>query len=1188
MIYLEFLMNSHDFICLQETHTNQGILAAWSGIQGCRLFADHGQHGIGILVSMRFLELFDPDPPFEVVVPGHLSILRLRSPHGALDIGVWYAQTGHARRDRDDLRSRAVASLRSDRHVLTLIAGDFNHVARERDRYSSSTATWSDHADASEEEDFMRLIADPFGLHELEQPAPTHRNALGRSRLDRIYWNSHVANQLDRHIRCVVLEWIAHLSAHRVLSWSRTTPTRSASMQLPKLHPHIFKHPDWRRRVALAWGDHIRSELPGAPAMGPLRRLVLLKRAIREVSECMQQEGSAPSSTEPEDRLGLTMAYLRAVEDLHIDRARRLAQAYPHLRTLVDPDALAAHEHAGLRLIRDHAVELAREQLTADLRSFHQEEANLSEHARRIRRQHFSARILRLRLGTGSMLQAVESATGQVHTNPEDMAADLSSHWSHVFTARPASQSHIDEWLGRFLPAANFDSLPKSAWRVRRRDIEKAVRHSGNSAPGPDGIPYSAWRALGGFGAGALTEALNVLSTGDASQALKDAYRDCSDNVGHGFNLGILVCIPKSPAGSLPDGTDYFTPDGTRPLAVVNTDNRILAGAARHRWEPLIAEWISKKQQGFLPGRSMLQNIIDIETRAQAVAAEEQEGATYLFDFAAAFPSLSHCFLFSTLRRLGLPDCVLCFLHSLYDENKCHISLHGSLYPGFIQTAGIRQGCPLSPLLYILAAESLLHALQVVLPTSLVRAFADDTAIVVRDLRASFGVLISLFHDFEIASHLRINISKTVLIPLGDRTPAAVGQVIREAGGAWAGISVSGCGKYLGFIIGPDRASRSWDKPIKKFVDRIRMWDWTIMGLHGASVIYNIWVLPVLLFVAQLEQPPETVRRAEQWGLRRVAPGPGKWVEPNDLWRLRSAYGLPFRFRCLSWTALAAQGRVSFTEAHATGGLRISSRRSHLRAVLRLSEHLGRMARWKQWMDTAYVEVLSSALEILHRRGCGPSDAQESLSDGMPRPWPQAMMRKVHSQLQRWMSRRLELPPAGWAEERLRHKLGRWKLPGFPGRNARRVLGSLQALSGAVAPRVHSAVFRSVFNGWVTERRFQRAYEGCCRFRCGGDDSVEHYMRCRVVHDFARRRLNLDLEAGSRWQFMMLSAVPVESSVLLTQVALLHYVAYRAFNRLRHVSVPPEDHLSFLQQLLVEGVRGHRASLRVHARLWHR
>ena len=72
------------------------------------------------------------------------------------------------------------------------------------------------------------------------------------------------------------------------------------------------------------------------------------------------------------------------------------------------------------------------------------------------------------------------------------------------------------------------------------------------------------------------------------------------------------------------------------------------------------------------------------------VALEEEEGAVYLFDFAAAFPSISHKFLFRSLRRLGLPDLLLNYVGALYDNTSCLLTHAGTAFRGFQQTAGIR------------------------------------------------------------------------------------------------------------------------------------------------------------------------------------------------------------------------------------------------------------------------------------------------------------------------------------------------------------------------------------------------------------------------------------------------------------------------------------------------------------------
>jgi hypothetical protein len=84
---------------------------------------------------------------------------------------------------------------------------------------------------------------------------------------------------------------------------------------------------------------------------------------------------------------------------------------------------------------------------------------------------------------------------------------------------------------------------------------------------------------------------------------------------------------------------------------------------------------------------------------------------------------------------------------------------------GFMADTGIRQGCPLSPLLFAIVADLLLRKLQQKLPQSTIRAFADDTAIVIDDMRL-LPRIIKIFEEYAGFSNLGLNLSKTIVIPL--------------------------------------------------------------------------------------------------------------------------------------------------------------------------------------------------------------------------------------------------------------------------------------------------------------------------------------------------------------------------------------------------------------------------------------
>ena len=290
------------------------------------------------------------------------------------------------------------------------------------------------------------------------------------------------------------------------------------------------------------------------------------------------------------------------------------------------------------------------------------------------------------------------------------------------------------------------------------------------------------------------------------------------------------------------NGEPAYTASGSRPLSVCNTDNRLLASFLWWELEQVTEAWVCEAQRGFfLPGRTMLDNVLDIDCVAQRFLLKHERGAILLWDFCAAFPSISHNCLFEVLNMLGVPPGHLHAIKALYSNVAHLLVVDGSMLPSFVLKGGVRQGCPLSPLLFVLVLDIFLRHLRRQFKGNLFRGYADDLACVTSDVVRDWPRFI---HEFEVwarASGLRLNIKKCICIPLW-RTQLE--DLRREAWlqeSIWKSFKVELAGKYLGFWVGPGGTpSKNFADAMEKFECRCASWMEAPVGLGDKVTLFNV------------------------------------------------------------------------------------------------------------------------------------------------------------------------------------------------------------------------------------------------------------------------------------------------------------------------------------------------------------
>lgn len=160
-------------------------------------------------------------------------------------------------------------------------------------------------------------------------------------------------------------------------------------------------------------------------------------------------------------------------------------------------------------------------------------------------------------------------------------------------------------------------------------------------------------------------------------------------------------------------------------------------------------------------------------------------------DNAKAFDRLQHAFMIEVLRAFNLPEDVVHAVKTLYSNAETRLKLNGRLSAPFPNTSGVKQGCPLSGILYVLVQEVQLRMIRAdtaikgipipdpdgVLATHVTRlaskgdtltdrGLVDDTMVALAS-RDSVLPLLRVLDRFEAMSNHRMNISKTMMLLLG-------------------------------------------------------------------------------------------------------------------------------------------------------------------------------------------------------------------------------------------------------------------------------------------------------------------------------------------------------------------------------------------------------------------------------------
>jgi hypothetical protein len=238
-------------------------------------------------------------------------------------------------------------------------------------------------------------------------------------------------------------------------------------------------------------------------------------------------------------------------------------------------------------------------------------------------------------------------------------------------------------------------------------------------------------------------------------------------------------------------------------------------------------------------------------------------------DTARAFDSISHVYIRKLLAHVGLPPWVCNMVEGLLHEVTVVAAIAGAAASPIHIRRGVKQGCPFSPLLFVLCYDVLLWRLAFIQGIKAF-AYADDLAVSTGSCTTLCGGL-DLIRKFARVSGLGLNMKKTFIVTTLAMSMAARSQLDQKG---WSAIRSAANCTYLGVMIGRDVSTREvFAKALAKFFARLGTYSDFLRScsLHNRIQVANVFLLPLLYYLSQFYLCPyDTVVKPVQLALHRM------------------------------------------------------------------------------------------------------------------------------------------------------------------------------------------------------------------------------------------------------------------------------------------------------------------------------
>jgi hypothetical protein len=297
-----------------------------------------------------------------------------------------------------------------------------------------------------------------------------------------------------------------------------------------------------------------------------------------------------------------------------------------------------------------------------------------------------------------------------------------------------------------------------------------------------------------------------------------------------------------------------------RPISLIHSFSKLFTKGLARRLAPRLQEMVAINQSAFIRGRSIHDNFRAVQMACRWLHCKRQSSLLLKIDIAKAFDSVSWPFLLEVLHHIGFPRRWTNWIAVLLSTASTKVLLNGTTGRRIAHARGLRQGDPISPMLFVLVMEVLNSLIKAAdqrrilsaLPDQVIahRAslYADDLVVLVAPKATDLICLRQLLDLFAGASGLLTNLDKCVMSPI-----RCDDDMVAAAQAAFPCTLAAFPCRYLGIPLALQRLHRREEqKLVDSVTAHIPIWKAGLLTAAGRVVLTKVtlYAIPVHISIA--------------------------------------------------------------------------------------------------------------------------------------------------------------------------------------------------------------------------------------------------------------------------------------------------------------------------------------------------